>query len=168
MPSIRRAVVAAFLAVLLMTPLSPAAAVPAHQDTISGDEVYFTSTQGVFAGLAAGDLPGSWLADVRHTPLSPSADITGGSFYLWTANEQGPALIAGSFTGGSVVQQSGFSGCVNQTYSVDGTLGDVGPVGNDMTGSGTFSAVLTHYRALVFGRCVSYRATVVGTVSLSF
>jgi hypothetical protein len=46
-------------------------------------------------------------------------------------------------------------------------LGNVGrwPGG---TGSGTFSATLTHFRHRVFGICITYAASVNGTLTLSF
>jgi hypothetical protein len=65
---------------------SGAAAATTYTDTISGYEYYATSTDGKFAGTASGPLPGSWVADVQHTPLclscATTATITGGSFSL--------------------------------------------------------------------------------------
>ena len=68
---------------------------------------------------------------------------------------------------GTVSQLSGFTGCTNQRYSVHGELSGVGL--DNGTGTGTFSATLTHYRANVwFVGCVVYSASVTGTVSLTF
>jgi hypothetical protein len=36
------------------------------------------------------------------------------------------------------------------------------------TGSGTFQGWLVHHRRSIFGRCVTYFATVTGTVTLTF
>jgi hypothetical protein len=35
------------------------------------------------------------------------------------------------------------------------------------SGSGAFNVTLTHYRRSIFGRCVSYSASVRGTLSLT-
>jgi len=66
-----------------------------------------------------------------------------------------------------VSQISGFSGCSNQQYRVQGALSGVGINGG--TGSGSFTATLTHYRKYVwFVGCVIYAASVSGSVSLTF
>jgi hypothetical protein len=74
--------------------------------------------------------------------------------------------ISGTFSGGTVTQTAGFTGCENQSYAVDGTLANVGPGGG--SGTGTFIAVLTHLRTTLFGRCVTYGARVTGMVTLTF
>jgi len=138
-----------------------------YTDTVTGHEYYFTSTDGRFAGTASGALPGAWNADVRHTPLclscTPTATITGGSFSLATTY----TLVTGRFTGGTVQVINRGANCTNQTFDVDGILGNVGHwySGN---GTGRFSVILTHYRHRVFGSCVSYAASVNGTLSLTF
>src|SRR6266568_7881048 len=133
--------VSAMILTVIVTMLSvlPAAATTTYTDTVQGHEVFFTSTEGVFAGSAAGELPGTWFADVLHDPLGTSAAITGGSFSLWTTTDGQQVLVVGSFSGGSVVQQSGFSGCTNQTYAVSGSLDEVGVVGTALTGTGNFN-----------------------------
>ncbi len=157
--------------VLVLVPAAlaaPAGAVVAvtSTDAISGYEYYATSTDGYFAGKATGDLPGSWNTHVVHAPLSlsatPSATITGGSVQLVT----GYRLLLGAFTGGTVQVTDAGAGCTNQTFDVDGTLGQVGPWWN-RTGTGTFAATLTHYRRSILGRCVTYAASVAGEISLS-
>jgi hypothetical protein len=57
--------------------------------------------------------------------------------------------------------------CTNQTFAVDGILGNVGTWygGN---GTGNFDVTLTHYRRGIFGRCVTYGASVAGTLTLTF
>jgi hypothetical protein len=153
--------------------LAPGAAVAAqsYDDTVGGHEYYATSTDGKFAGTASGALPGAWQADVQHTPLCLScgttATITGGSFSLATALDGVPSLITGSFTGGTVEVTNPGTGCTNQTFAVDGILGRVGPWHRG-SGSGSFSVTLTHYRTQLFGSCVTYGASVAGTLSLSF
>src|ERR1043166_2387870 len=126
-----------------------------YNDTITGHEYYFTSTDGRFAGTASGALPGAWNADVRHTPLclscTPTATITGGSFSLAT----GYTLVTGNFTGGTVQVINRGTNCTNQTFDVDGILGDVGRWYSG-SGTGRFSVVLTHHRPRLLGSCISY------------
>ena len=104
-----------------------------------------TSTQGRFAGIASGALPGAWSVTVDHTPLGTSAAITGGDFHLGTRLDGTLTAVTGDFTGGAVTQLSGFTGCVNQRYAVNGVPGDVG-FGSVGSGTGAFVATLTHYR----------------------
>jgi hypothetical protein len=155
---------AAALVVAVIALIAPAVA-SAADDTVSGVEIAFTSTQGTFAGKANGDVPGYWKAVVDHTPLSPDATITGGSFRLVTTTLQ---TIVGTFDyGGTVTRTNPGLGCTNQTYDVSDTLSNVG-VGGPGTGTGSFSVALTHKRAFVpFIGCVTYAATVAGTLSLS-
>ena len=142
-----------------------------YSDTVGGYEYYATSTDGKFAGIAAGALPGSWNADVQHTALciscSTTATITGGSFSLATALNSIPTLITGRFSGGTVQVTNPGANCTNQTFAVDGTLGNVGAWYGG-TGGGTFKATLTHYRYSVFGSCITYSASVTGTLTLNF
>jgi hypothetical protein len=154
-------------------PVTALAQTHSYSDSVVGVEVYATSTEGVFTGSASGALPGTWTADVLHTPLSgtpATATITGGSFHLATALNKNGVLITGTFVydGGSVVQTGGFSGCVDQTYAVNGALDQVGVYGKADRGSGNFSATLTHYRVLVLGYCLTYGASIAGNVTLSF
>jgi hypothetical protein len=153
-------------AAVLLSPVTALAA--SHTDSVGGIEVFATSTTGVFTGTAGGSLPGVWSATVNHTPLGTSATITGGSFDVVSALGGLPAVVAGSFNGGSVVQTGGFHGCVNQTFNVNGSLVSVGVVGQPDTGTGSFAAVLTHLRFPFFGRCITYGATIKGTVNLNF
>ena len=159
---------AAALALLVATPTAVAA--QSYSDTISGYEYAFTSTDGKFAGNAAGPLPGAWNADVQHTKLclscTPTATITGGSFSLATTHNGAPAVVSGAFTGGTVQVTNRGAGCTNQTFAVHGILGHVGWWTRGI-GSGTFNVTLTHYRHSIFGRCVSYSASVRGTLSLT-
>ena len=161
----KRKVLLALVLALALAAAPQAALAASYTDSIVGVEIYATSTLGVFTGSASGDLPGAWYAAVQHTPLSGSpqtATITGGSFKLRTTD--GETTVLGAFTGGSVTQTGGFSDCANQTYAVIGDLAISAPA----TGTGSFSAVLTHYRAIIFGRCVTYAASVVGQVTLDY
>ena len=154
-------------ATLVMT--VTAAANGTYTEWIHGTELpNATSTEGQFVGEARGSFEGTWYIDVLHQDLSHHpAYITGGSFRLDTLINGWPSAIKGSFVGGTVSQINGFSGCTNQQYAVQGALGGVGI--NTHSGSGSFKATLTHYRANVwFVGCIVYAASIGGTVSLSF
>jgi len=158
-------------ATLVMT--VTAAASSTYTDSIGGTELpNATPTEGQFVGEAAGSLAGAWYIDVTHRVLSNNSTpvaITGGRFRLNTVIDYVPEEILGSFTpwAGSVKQLDGFSGCTNQHYAVHGQLSNVGVDWG--TGSGTFDAKLTHYRANIWWvGCVIYSASVSGTVSLTF
>jgi len=100
-------------------------------------------------GKVAGDL------SADHT----SARITGGTFsYDGQARD-----IEGTFIdGGSLTLTGALPGCSKQTFAVNGTLILTSPAG-----SGSFSATLTHFRKLIFGRCITYAATVKGAVAFT-
>jgi hypothetical protein len=157
-------IVAAAVALLA----GPAAAMAAttSTDSVSGLEYAATSAQGRFAGIASGALPGAWSVTVDHTPLGTSAAITGGDFRLATRLDGTLTVITGDFTRGTVRQLSGLTGCASQRYAVTGVLGHVGP-GSAGRGTGTFAATLTHHRTEIFGLCVTYSATVSGSLSLA-
>jgi hypothetical protein len=165
--SLSRTMIFALAVGIALWAAATATAAQTYNDTISGYEYAFTSTEGRFAGSASGALPGFWDADVRHTPLclscTPTATITGGSFSLAT----GSGLVSGRFTGGTVQVINAGSNCTNQTFAVNGVLGAVGRWSGG-SGTGLFSATLTHYRQRIFGSCVSYAASVNGTLSLTF
>jgi hypothetical protein len=148
--------------------ISPAAAVaaPASADSVSGLEYAATSAQGRFVGIASGALPGAWSVTVDHTPLGASAAITGGEFHLATRQHGTLTAVTGEFTAGTVRQLSGFTGCASQRYAVHGVLGDVGS-GAVRRGTGTLDATLTHYRTKIFGQCLTYAASVRGSLSLA-
>ena len=155
----------AAVAAVIMGPGSVAAAAT-YPDSVRGYEYAATSTQGRFAGAAAGALPGAWSATVDHTPLGTVATITGGDVYLATYLDGVPTLIIGNFTGGTVRQLSGFTGCADQQYAVNDSVGDVG-FGSAGTGSGAFAGTLTHHRTKIFGDCVIYSATITGSLTLT-
>jgi hypothetical protein len=165
----RRLIILLAALVLLVAPATAVAA-QSYSDTISGYEYAFTSTDGKFAGTASGALPGSWNADVQHTQLclscTPTATITGGSFSLATVHNGVPALVSGAFVGGTVQVTNVGANCSNQTFAVNGILGHVGWWSSG-SGSGVFRATLTHYRHSILGRCITYGASVRGTLSLS-
>jgi hypothetical protein len=146
-------------ALVIAAPIAAAATNVAY--AMSGVEVSATSTVGTFVGTGiATDDAGLFSAQIVHIPLSGgSATVTGGTFSFSGALRH----LTGAFTGGSVSQASGFTGCTNQTYNVIGTLALSTPAG----GSGTFAALLTHYRTRIFGSCITYSASVRGTATFS-
>jgi hypothetical protein len=135
--------------------------------SVVGTEIAFTATQGVFVGVAFGSTGDNalWKAVVDHTPLSPSATITGGTLALESRDHAGEVTsLTASFTGGTVTLTEPGLPCANQRYDVIGTLGNV-TTATSAGGSGLFAAVLTHYRAVIFGACRTYAASVVGNVA---
>ena len=151
-------------AALVISPVSAMAAT--SSDSISGLEYAATSTQGRFVGIASGALPGAWSVTVEHTPLGTSAAITGGDFHLVTRLAGTLTAVTGDFTAGTVRQLSGFTGCASQRYAVHGVLDKVGS-GAAPRGTGTLDATLTHYRTAIFGQCLTYSASVRGSLSLT-
>ena len=168
--NLRRLIILLAAALALLALPATAVAAQTYSDTISGYEYAFTSTDGKFAGTASGALPGTWNADVQHTALclscTPTARITGGSFSLVTSHNGLPALASGAFVGGTVQVVNVGASCTNQTFAVNGILGHVGWWSSG-SGTGTFRVTLTHYRHSILGRCVTYGASVRGTLSLS-
>src|SRR5262249_18434008 len=134
-----------------------------------GYEYAFTSTVGCFAGTAGGSAgeDGTWNACVRHDPLGPNPTyIDGGSVALATS---GPSVLLDAVTGtfvyhgGTITTIGSGAGCTNQQYFVKGSLRNVATT-TTSGGSGTFSAILTHYRISILGACIIYKAKVVGLV----
>jgi hypothetical protein len=163
----RAFLIVAAAAALTLAPAAAIAATPsAYSDPISGFEYAAAATQGSFVGAALGAVPGAWSATVDHTPLGASATITGGEFSLVTYQDGALTTLTGDFTAGTVQQLSGFTGCVNQRYAVNGLLGNVG-FGTGGSGTGTFAATLTHYRTKIFGSCLTYSASISGSLSLA-
>ena len=152
-------------ALLLGSMFAAHVAVAAAATTVSyevrGVEVYATSTRGVFTGVTwAADDYGSWYAVVDHTTFDAArtATITAGTFDLTGYRRD----VSGTFDpGGTVLLRRADAGCGREVFDVDGTLTLAGG------GSGVFDATLVHYRRSVFGRCITYGATVSGTVALT-
>jgi hypothetical protein len=126
-----------------------------------GVEVYATATRGVFTGVAwAADDYGNWYAVVDHTAFDAarSATITGGTFELNGYRRD----ASGTFdAGGTVRLRSAEPGCGREVFDVDGTVTLAGG------GTGVLDATLVHFRTSLFGRCITYSATVSGTVALT-
>jgi hypothetical protein len=154
-------------AALLVTAVAAAAISPSYN--VVGVETAFTPMQGTFVGtgLGSGGDGLIWKAVVDHTALSTDpatpASITGGTLAAlsFEAGERVP--FGGTFTGGTITYdpaRSSPAACGNQVYDVDGTLAlDVG--------TGAFSVFLTHHRVRLFGRCITFAASVVGVPGLT-
>jgi hypothetical protein len=135
--------------------------------TVAGLETSIpTNNTSTFAGaaLGSGGDAAVWKASVVHQALSncpfgsnASCAITGGSFSLSSSDG---AQLAGSFTSGSVAPVSQQTPCGNQIYGVAGTLATT-------SGPASLTATLTHYRTLLFGTCITYFATITGSVQLT-
>ena len=128
---------------------------------VSGIEYAATPTVGWFAGGAvAPDDFGTWHAMVVHGPLPTNrggtASVTGGSFALDGQTRD----LAGAIDGGTITLLT-TSSCRKQTYSVTGHL-TLAPSG---TGEAAFAMLLSHYRFRLFGRCITYAATIQGSVT---
>jgi len=147
----------AALAALLLLPTAAIAA-PGYTDQVKGIEYSATSTVGRFSGTATGPLPGAWNATVVHDQLTPSAaaPITGGSVTLYSRR-----TLTGTFVKGTVSPINAPTTCVNERFNVTGTLAF------DGGGTGTFSVVLTHLRTQLRSNCLTYGATVAGTLTVT-
>jgi hypothetical protein len=60
------------------------------------------------------------------------------------------------------------AGCTDESHAVTGLLAGVSRSGRTEVGAGIFHASLVHHRVWVFGRCISYAASVSGTISVAF
>ena len=156
-----RHLAALLLGSILAAQVAVVAAATSVNYQVRGVEVYATSTRGVFTGVAwAADDYAGWYAVVDHTAFDAarSATITGGTFEL-NGHQRN---VSGTFDpGGTVLLREAAPGCGREVFDVDGTMTLVGG------GSGVFDATLVHYRRSVFGRCITYGATVSGTAALT-
>jgi hypothetical protein len=153
---------------------SVAAAAPASTSfAMVGYEYAFTSTVGSFAGTGSGDAgdKAAWNATVYHDPLgSTPAYITGGSVTITTLSPGGHVdYVKGTLTyhGGTITTVNSGANCTNQQYLVTGAVQDV-TTRTTSGGSGTFAVTLTHHRYWLFGRCLTYSASVKGTASFIY
>ena len=160
-------------AAALALPAATSAAPASTTFAVVGYEYAFTQTVGSFAGTAVGNAgdTGFWNATVEHDPLgSTPTHVNGGSFQMVTRSPSWRFdTITGTFVyhGGTITTLNAGANCTNQQYQVTGTLKDV-TTSTTSGGSGSFNVVLTHYRTLFFGRCVIYKARVVGTVTFAY
>jgi hypothetical protein len=158
-------------AALLVLGAAWAAVSPTY--TVSGFEVAATSVEGTFVGTGSGSGGDNliWRAVVAHTPVSTNpatpAAITGGSLVAVSYGPGSISTLTGTFTGGTVTYNPALSSsaaCGVQVFNVSGNLA---LAAGAQTGTGTFQVFLTHYRASLFGRCVTFAATVRGAPGLT-
>jgi hypothetical protein len=158
------------MALLLAALIAPSAARGAEQETYSltGYEVWFTPTVGTFvgAGHGTGGELAAWHAAIEHSVVvSPSGTITGGWATLYRVDG---VRLGGYFDGGWLELTNEGAGCTNEEHAVSGTLSDVWRSDSGARGTGQLDATLVHYRAWIFGRCISYSASVTATITLQF
>jgi hypothetical protein len=171
--SIRTVTVALVAAGALVTSTAASAKPASTSFAVTGSEYAFTSTVGYFAGTAVGNAAdsGLWNTQVVHDPLgSTPTYVNGGSFTMATRSAAGSLdVVSGDFVehGGQIATVNPGLGCTNQQYAVSGQLAHVSTL-TTSGGSGTFSVLLTHFRASIFGLCITYRATVAGTVGFTY
>jgi len=152
--------VVAVSAAATRTPAANSAPKP-QVTAVKGIEIVAHHTEGTFTGYSTGSLPGDWVAVVKHTPLSPNATITGGTFTLVTGRNRAPRTVKARFTGGTITNTDPGAHCTNQTYRVVGKLRDA-----DGNRPGRFAVKLTHYRHEILGACTAYFATATGTLTV--
>jgi hypothetical protein len=175
MPRPLRFLIVAIAAVgMLAVPLSAVAAPASTTFTVTGFEYAFTPTVGFFAGSAVGNAGerGAWNTYVEHDQLGspPPIYVTGGSFWMATRSSTGAYdWVSGTFVyhGGTITTVDPGAGCTNQRYLVTGTLENVS-TRTSTGGKGTFSVTLTHFRTALLGRCITYSASVAGTVGFLY
>jgi hypothetical protein len=161
------------LAVALAIPAAAAAAPASTMFAVSGYEYAFTPTVGCFAGRASGNAVDSaaWNTCVEHDRLgSKPTYVNGGRFAMATRSPAGSYdYVTGTFVyhGGTIETIDPGANCTNQRYLVTGALENVS-TSTTSGGSGAFTATLKHFRARIFGRCIAYWATVVGTASFVY
>jgi hypothetical protein len=170
---VRSSVTLLLVLAALALPTAASAAPASTAFTISGNEYAFTSTVGSFAGSGQGNAGDRalWNTSVQHDPLgSVPTYINGGPFQMATFSPTGHTdSVTGTFVnhGGTITTLSTGPNCTNQRFLVTGALQDVA-TSTSSGRYGTFSAVLTHYRISLFGRCFIYNARVAGTVSFTY
>ena len=157
----------------LAVPLAASAEPASTTFAVRGHEYAFTDTLGCFAGTAAGDADegAAWTACVEHDPLGSSPTyVTGGGFAMGTRSATGRYDFAtGTFVdhGGTIETIDPGTDCTNQKYLVTGALENV-TTRTSAGGTGEVRVTLTHFRTRFFGRCIAYRATVVGTATFAY
>lgn len=153
----------------------PAAAAAAPASTVFelvGVETAFTSTSATFTGKGAGDAGDKavWTTSITRTPFTPTGQstITGGTLSMktlsptWTTD-----FVIGAVAGGNVQKISGFVGCTNETFAVNVALVGI-TTSTTIGGTGTFAGLLTHYRAVIFGTCRTYFASIGGQATFDY
>ena len=139
---------------------------------VVGVETAFTSTSASFTGKARGDAGdrGAWTTSITRTPFTPTGQstVTGGSFAMKTVSPSWTTdFVTGTVSGGFVQRLPGPPGCTNETFGVTVQLTNV-VTSTTAGGTGRFLGVLTHYRAVIFGACRTYFASIAGQVAFDY
>jgi hypothetical protein len=163
------ALAAAGLGVL---PAAAAAAPASASFDVLGVETAFSATSATFAGKAKGDAGdrGAWTTSITRTPFTATGQstITGGTFAMRTVSPTWTTdFVTGTVTGGSVQRLPGPPGCTNETFGLTVQLADVA-TSTTTGGTGQFVGLLTHYRAMIFGACRTYFASVAGQAVFAY
>ena len=158
----------AIMALVLISLLVPGAARASNQEiySLSGYEVWFTPTVGSFVGTASGadGAPAGWQAAIEHSVvISPTGTISGGWATMYRTDG---VQVGGYFTGGSIELVNDGAGCTAETHVVHGTLGNVWRSNSPAVTTGELEGTLVHYRAWIFGQCITYSASVTATITL--
>jgi hypothetical protein len=168
----RTACAAAVLASAALVAVAAAWAAISPTYTVAGVEVAVTPQEGTFVGVGTGSTGDKlvWKAVVGHTPLSTDpaspATVTGGSLTAASLFEDTITPLTGTFTGGTITFDPALSSstaCGKQVFDVSGTLA---LAGGSSTGTGSFDVLLTHHRVSLFGRCITFAASVHGAPGL--
>jgi hypothetical protein len=156
-----------------------------HTTLVSGFEMYATSTQGRFSGTATGQgengVSGAWSIVVDHSSLDPCfrmrlgepcAVVSGGSFTL-TETSPTVQLVTGQFASGSppanqIQLLNRGDNCTTQLFKITDALVNVGTGSQRSSSGSSFVGYLWHHQRSFWGRCITYAATVQGTVVLNF
>jgi hypothetical protein len=171
--SLRLAATVVVAVAALAIPTAASAAPASTSFTITGFEYAFTQTVGFFAGSGTGNAGdrAAWNTSVEHDPLgSDPTFVNGGSFQMATQSPTARLdFVTGTFVNheGTITTKDPGDGCTNQRFLVTGTLADVA-TSTTAGGTGAFSVTLTHFRTSLFGRCVTYFASVAGKVSFEY
>lgn len=159
----------ALAAVLLSLLAAPGASAATETYAVGGYEIWPTAYAATFVGTTRDPAGawGGWRATIEHSGvISPTGSISGGRAELLLTDR---SSIRATVSGGTVTLVGGSeTECAAMTHEVSADLVDVVRGGRSTVGTGTLSATLVHYRAWVFGRCLTYSASVDGTIALTF
>ncbi|HEY6203811.1 MAG TPA: hypothetical protein VI056_12320 [Candidatus Limnocylindria bacterium] len=132
---------------------APARAATAHNDTISGIEIFAGFAVGevrygaTFVGRATGELPGYIVASINYTPPNPGAGVTNtvvGGRWTLTVVQGGEfrGKLTGTIAGGAAVWNgTGTLASINLALAVASGTGAY----SGATGTGSFTGVLSHF-----------------------
>lgn len=156
---LRRQLIAAVICVAVISVSAVASTATEVTYAVAGVETGVTNTTSSFMGFSTsndGD-QAFWQTVIERTAFDENrnAVITGGWFRL----DGRIRTLEGEIVGGSILNRT--SRCRKETFIVAGDIAVA------TGGFGRFEVLLKHYRTRVFGQCVTYSATVEGTVTFT-